>query len=206
MVSPLLVSPLSLALVMALAAGSAHAQTVDWDQAGGALFFSAPAPHGLSDPLPGQGPPVLPSLPQPFDAEVREAAARQGLDPKLLHAVVAVESAYRPDAVSPAGAAGLTQLMPATAREVGVANRFDAASNAEGGALYLAAQLRRFGDVRLALAAYNAGPGRVARLGRAPQIAETQDYVVKVVDCYLALTAGRSIRSARDCRPAGAAP
>ncbi|MBT9470229.1 MAG: lytic transglycosylase domain-containing protein [Pseudomonadota bacterium] len=119
------------------------------------------------------------------------------------------ESAYQADALSAApggGAAGLTQLMPQTARELGVQDRFDPTENVFGGAQYLAAQLRRFGDVRLALAAYNAGPSRVARLGRAPDFPETRDYVVKVVDCYLALTAGRTIRSARDCRTGEPAP
>ncbi len=96
--------------------------------------------------------------------------------------------------------------MPQTARELGVQDRFDPTENVFGGAQYLAAQLRRFGDVRLALAAYNAGPSRVARLGRAPDFPETRDYVVKVVDCYLALTAGRTIRSARDCRTGEPAP
>lgn len=105
-------------------------------------------------------------------------------------------------AVSPAGAGGLTQLMPATAAALGVSDRFDAAANLTGGADYLARQLVRFGDVRLALAAYNAGPERVARLGRVPRIAETQAYVTAVVDCYLALSAGRSVRSARDCQVA----
>ena len=75
-----------------------------------------------------------------------------------------------------------------------------------GGAAYLAQQILRFGDLRLALAAYNAGPGRVARLGRIPDIPETQAYVSAVVDCYLALTAGRGVRSSRECRVAGGAP
>ncbi|HWQ85198.1 transglycosylase SLT domain-containing protein, partial [Brevundimonas sp.] len=114
---------------------------------------------------------------------------------------VAEESAYRVDAISPAGAGGLTQLMPGTATDLGVRDRFDVEQNLSGGADYLARQMLRFGDVRLALAAYNAGPGRVARLGRVPDIAETRAYVISVVDCYLALTAGRSARSARECRP-----
>ncbi len=118
----------------------------------------------------------------------------------MLDEFVADESAYRPDAVSPAGAGGLTQLMPGTAADLGVADQFDIEQNLSGGADYLARQLLRFGDLRLALAAYNAGPGRVARLGRVPDIEETRTYVVSVVDCYLALTAGRGARSARDCR------
>lgn len=111
-----------------------------------------------------------------------------------------VESGYRADAVSPMGAGGLTQLMPGTAAELGVRDRFDVEQNLSGGADYLARQMLRFGDVRLALAAYNSGPARVARLGRIPDIAETRAYVVAVVDCYLALTAGRGARNARDCR------
>ena len=92
--------------------------------------------------------------------------------------------------------------MPATARELGLADRFDARANLLGGADYLARQLVRFGDVRLALAAYNAGPERVARLGRIPNFPETQAYVGAVIDCYLALTAGRPIRTRGDCRRA----
>ena len=132
------------------------------------------------------------------------AAERHGLDPKLLHALVVVESAYRNEACSPVGACGLAQLMPGTAAELGVRDRFDPAENLSGGAAYLARQMLRFGDLRLALAAYNAGPGRVARLGRIPDIRETQEYVVSVVDCYLALTAGRGVRSSRECRAGGA--
>lgn len=96
--------------------------------------------------------------------------------------------------------------LPQPLRDLGVSNRFDPTENLSGGADYLARQLLRFGDVRLALAAYNAGPGRVARLGRVPDIAETRAYVTAVVDCYLALTAGRGARNARQCRSEEARP
>lgn len=195
---------LSLA-ALAWASGAA-AQTADWTRAGGSLFvgaeLAAPEPVAevlLSPPEPEPIEARVFATEQPYQAEIAQAAARHGLDPKLLHALVVVESAYRPRAVSPVGAAGLTQLMPGTALEVGVGDRMDPLSNLRGGAAYLAQQVVRFGDVRLALAAYNAGPGRVARLGRVPAIPETQAYVTAVVDCYLALSAGRGVRSAREC-------
>lgn len=170
----------------------------DWGRAGGAIFVgTAPAAPEAAEA------PQLPASRQPYDAAVSEAAARHRIDPKLLHALVTVESAYRPQAVSTAGAGGLAQLMPGTAKALGVSDRFDVEANLSGGADYLARQLVRFGDLRLALAAYNAGPERVARLGRIPHISETQAYVTGVVECYLALSAGRTVRSARDCRGAG---
>lgn len=192
-----------LALVLSLLAGPALAAP-DWRQAGGDLFVGTPTAATTARET-GEAA-RLPPLRQPYPDAVAEAAARHGLDPKLLHALVTVESAYRADAVSRVGAAGLTQLMPATARELGVADAFDPAANLSGGADYLARQLLRFGDLRLALAAYNAGPGRVARLGRVPDIAETRVYVDAVVQCFLALSAGRGVRSARECRAPEAAP
>lgn len=180
------------------------AQAINWEGAGGDMFGRS-YEHAEASPEAGDDPRLDP-LSQPFGEAVAEAAERHGLDPKLLHALVMTESAYRPDAVSPAGAAGLTQLMPGTALDLGVRNRFDPVENLRGGADYLARQIIRFGDLRLALAAYNSGPGRVARLGRVPDIAETRAYVVTVIDCYLALTAGRSVTNARQCRSEGAAP
>ena len=142
---------------------------------------------------------LLPSI-QPLDVLITKIAIETGLDPKLLHALVIIESAYNTRAVSPVGAMGLTQLMPGTARELGVANAFDTEQNLRAGARYLAIQLGRFSDIRLALAAYNSGPNRVARLGRVPDIHETQGYVRDGIDCYLALTAGRGIRHRSQCR------
>lgn len=194
------------AAALLLAAGAAEAQTfapsLDWSAAGGDIFGRPAAAR--SETALDDAEPRLPELSQPYMEAIARAADRHGLDRKLLHALVIVESAYRPDAVSSAGAGGLTQLMPATAAALGVRDRFDIEENLFGGADYLARQLLRFGDLRLALAAYNAGPGRVARLGRVPDIDETRSYVVSVVDCYLALTAGRGARTARDCRTAGA--
>lgn len=110
------------------------------------------------------------------------AAAAHGLSPALLEAVVWQESRWRPSVRSRAGAIGLAQLMPGTARDLGV-DPLDPSLNLLGGARYLRQQLDRFGgDVELALAAYNAGPGRVQRAAGIPRIAETQAYVRSIVD------------------------
>lgn len=112
---------------------------------------------------------------------VRDAAIRHGISPELAGAVAAQESGYDADAVSPAGAIGVMQLMPDTAAGLGVDPK-DPAANIEGGVRYLKMQLARFdGDIQLALAAYNAGPERVARLGRIPRIRETQNYVASIL-------------------------
>lgn len=191
------------AMTLAVAA-PASAQDVDWRRAGGGLFGTPVVEPAVADALDGATVPRLASLNQPFQDAIDAAAVAHGLDPKLLHALVITESAYRADARSPVGAGGLTQLMPGTALELGVRDRFDPIENLRGGADYLARQILRFGDLRLALAAYNSGPGRVARLGRIPDIAETQAYVASVVDCYLALTAGQGVTNSRQCRPRGA--
>jgi soluble lytic murein transglycosylase-like protein len=145
---------------------------------------------------------LLPSN-QPLDELITKIAIETGLDPKLLHALVIIESAYNTRAVSPVGARGLTQLMPGTAAELGVRDVFNTEQNLRAGARYLAIQIGRFSDIRLALAAYNAGPNRVARLGRVPDSTETQNYVRDGIDCYLALTAGRGIRNRSQCRTRG---
>jgi soluble lytic murein transglycosylase-like protein len=113
------------------------------------------------------------------------AAHRHGLDPALVSAVVAVESGFEPQAVSPKGAQGLMQLMPRTAREMGVADPFDPAANLDGGSRYLSSLVARYdGDLTRALAAYNAGMGAVARHGGVPPYAETRRYVRKVLGRY----------------------
>ena len=121
-----------------------------------------------------------------YEPLIRQAEARYRLPPRLLQALVWTESRFDPMAISPAGAAGLAQLMPATARELGVANRHDPAQNIDGGARYLRKMLDRFGAIHLALAAYNAGPGAVARAGGIPKNRETPAYVRSVIGRWLA--------------------
>ena len=117
-----------------------------------------------------------------FEPLVLEYAAREGLRPDLVRAVIQVESGFNPDARSPVGAMGLMQLMPATAHELGVRNAFDPADNVRGGTAYLRRLLDRYdGNEELALAAYNAGFDAVDRHGRRiPPYQETQNYVRKV--------------------------
>ncbi|WP_338242893.1 lytic transglycosylase domain-containing protein [Aurantiacibacter hainanensis] len=121
------------------------------------------------------------AIPAAYADYVAELALRFDLSPALIEAVVWQESRWREDAVSPVGARGLAQLMPGTARDLGV-NPDDPRANLEGGARYLREQLDRFdGDLEKALAAYNAGPGRVIRSGGIPRIRETQVYVAAIM-------------------------
>ncbi|MDX9858169.1 MAG: transglycosylase SLT domain-containing protein [candidate division Zixibacteria bacterium] len=115
-----------------------------------------------------------------FGDLIDRAAEEHNLDSALIASVIRVESEGDPAAVSPAGAKGLMQLMDGTAAELGVVDSLDPAQNIEGGSRYLAAMLKRFGDVRLALAAYNAGPGAVERFDGVPPFRETREYVEKV--------------------------
>lgn len=141
---------------------------------------------------------LMPSAPtaQPggvsaFDGLIREAAEAQGMDPALIKAVIDAESSFNPDAVSSAGAMGLMQLMPGTAEALGVSDAFDPRQNILGGTRYLKGLLDRFdNDPKLALAAYNAGPGRVKQYGGIPPFTETQTYVSRVLEKWAAYRAG----------------
>jgi soluble lytic murein transglycosylase-like protein len=121
-----------------------------------------------------------------YEPLIRQAEARYQLPPRLLQALIWQESRFNPMAISPAGAAGLAQLMPGTARELGVSNRHDPAENIDGGARYLNQMLERFGAIHLALAAYNAGPGAVSRAGGIPENRETPGYVKSVIGRWMA--------------------
>jgi hypothetical protein len=124
----------------------------------------------------------------PLDSEeivadsIKRAARKYNLPEKLIASVIQAESNFQVDAISPAGAQGLMQLMPATAKELGVDDPFDARQNIDGGAGYLRQMLDRFGgDVRLALAAYNAGPGTVEKFNGNVPYRETQNYIERVL-------------------------
>jgi len=124
-----------------------------------------------------------PAGPTEWDSLLTREALNNRLDPQLLRAVMVAESAGDPNAVSTAGAQGLMQLMPGTAAGLGVTDAFDPAQNVAGGARYLRAMLDRFGgDVRKAVAAYNAGPGAVDGYGGVPPYDETRAYVDRVLD------------------------
>jgi hypothetical protein len=120
-----------------------------------------------------------------FQRHIQSAARTHGLDPALIRAVIQTESAFDPYAVSLAGAKGLMQLMPVTAREMEVGDVFDPAENIRGGSRYLRYLLDRYGgDLKRALAAYNIGPERVAFQGALPNVDETRQYVQQVMEHY----------------------
>jgi soluble lytic murein transglycosylase-like protein len=133
-----------------------------------------------------------PVAPEQIDALVKQNADTWQVDPSLVKAIIANESGFNANATSPVGAQGLMQLMPATAQGVGVKDSYDPAQNVAGGTRYLKGLLDRFhGDVKLAVAAYNAGPGAVEKYGDVPPYAETKNYVQNVLGSYDKYRAGR---------------
>jgi len=119
----------------------------------------------------------------PYDDLIIEAARLYSLDPQLIRSVVQVESAFNPTAVSPAGAKGLMQLRPRLARELGVRNPFDPRQSIMGGARFLRRLIDMHeGNIRLALASYNAGPRNVKRYGGVPPFQETQNYIKRIIE------------------------
>ena len=144
----------------------------------GAMTYVVPEAPGIRATTPMASATVR----EQFEPLIREHASRQALRVELVRAVIQVESGYNPSARSPKGAMGLMQLMPATARQLGVRNAYDPAENIRGGCAYLRRLLDRYqGNEELALAAYNAGSEAVDRHGNAvPPYRETRDYVSKV--------------------------
>ena len=138
---------------------------------------------GANTPLAGGGS-------NQFDSLIQEAAQKYGVDPNLVKSVIKQESGFNPNAKSGVGSWGLMQLMPGTARELGVKNAFDPRQNIMGGTKYLSQQLKTFGgDVKKALAAYNAGAGNVKKYGGVPPFKETQNYVKNITADYSNRTA-----------------
>lgn len=170
---------------LTLVTAPVHADVLEIGAAGSSWIAGGPVATTVDDGNTSAALPIsLPSVtagPVQWRSYIAHLAAKYDLSPQLLEALVWQESRWRPGAVSPAGARGLTQLMPGTARDLGV-NPDDPLANLEGGARYLRQQLNTFGgDLEKALAAYNAGPRRVMRAGGIPNIPETRGYVAAIM-------------------------
>jgi soluble lytic murein transglycosylase-like protein len=149
-------------------------------------FFLLPPPASGNPPLaPPPNGDCAPLAASTLDSLIDDAARNEGLEPELLRSLIRQESGFRPCAVSPKGAIGLTQLMPATAAELGVKDPFDPKQSVDGGAKFLKQMLNMFKDLPMALGAYNAGPGRVSESGGVPDVPETRDYVQRILSNFL---------------------
>ena len=177
--------------------GAAEAQIYAWHDASGVLTLSdRPQNSGMRAVTVPVGSPATGRTNRTYDPLIQQHASLQGVRADLVRAVIQVESAFNPRAVSPKGAMGLMQLMPATARELGVVDPFNPAENIRAGVTYLRRLLDRYNDnEQLALAAYNAGPGAVDRYGeKVPPYKETQKYVDKIAHIQGTLRNGPSAR------------
>lgn len=178
----------------------AHANVFERGNDGNLVEISQPAwqPKSVAtDVIPSDSEWATTERPLPPQNAIRQhiqlAAARYGVDSNLVDAVAWQESRYNPRARSSAGAIGVMQLMPGTARQLGVRNPLDVEQNVTGGTAYLREQLERFGNnVPLALAAYNAGPGAVLKYGGIPPYRETQNYVRQIMRRLSATSAYRT--------------
>ncbi|PIP09106.1 MAG: lytic transglycosylase [Syntrophobacteraceae bacterium CG23_combo_of_CG06-09_8_20_14_all_50_8] len=182
-------------LLIAFRAVPAAADIYAFRGEGGILYYTnvpAEGRYKVRLPLRDKGMPVA-SVFQgaTFEPMIATAGERFSVDPHLIRAIIKAESNFDPRAVSLKGASGLMQLMPGTAREMGMADPFDPEENIQGGAKYLSLLLNALnGNLPLALAAYNAGPGRVFRYNKIPPIPETLNYVELVLNYYEALKRG----------------
>jgi len=187
------VKRLTAALLLSVAAAvPADAQIHSWRDQSGTLVLSNQARPDDVGPVTTYavpGPALIRTTTRPeepsgssrYDDLIQQHATTHGVSMNLVRAVIQAESGFNPAALSPKGAMGLMQLMPATARELGVANPFHPGDNIRGGVTYLARLLSRYKqNIELALAAYNAGPGSVEKYGAVPPYRETQEYVKKI--------------------------
>lgn len=190
----------ALFLVCLFTAVPAEAQIYTWRDSSGHLVLSTTKPQSADATdvvtYAVAGPTALKTTNRPasvsaqtrYDDLIREHADLHGVSPELVRAVIQAESGFNPFAISSKGAMGLMQLMPATARELGVSDPFHPAENIRGGVTYLAQLLARYGqNLQLALAAYNAGPLAVERYGAIPPYKETQNYVKKITGATVPL-------------------
>jgi soluble lytic murein transglycosylase-like protein len=185
----------------ALAPVAAHAEVFELSGNGNFVQISHPAWRAEAVVTPQEfSPPASQNMPSSIQGpsnvrqHIQVAADRYGISSDLVDAVAWQESRYNPRARSSAGAMGVMQLMPGTARQLGVTNPHDVGQNVAGGAAYLRAQLERFdNNVPFALAAYNAGPGAVMKYGGIPPYRETQNYVRQIMRRLSAMSFQRSV-------------
>jgi soluble lytic murein transglycosylase-like protein len=179
------------AVVFLGSAAVGRAQVLEIGDDGAVVTYSGPAVFS-SDGVRSLAPSTAPAVatPEAVAQAIQESAIRHAVPTPVVEAVAWQESRFNQAAVSPKGALGVMQLMPATARSLGV-DAADLRSNVDGGVAYLAEQIRRFGDQRLALAAYNAGPEAVARFGGVPPYLETRTYVQAIIARLSAAAEGR---------------